>query len=63
MNIANLVVTFCHTTGKHSYWSRAIAKLAAKKLRGAVGRKLRPYRCQHCDAWHLTSQGKTFIRQ
>jgi hypothetical protein len=35
--------------------TRAEAKRRARALRGLLNRKFRPYRCDVCGLWHLTS--------
>lgn len=47
----------CH--GKHTYWSKAEAKRAARTLQTALGREalgpdpLKAYRCPHGDHFHF----------
>ena len=40
--------------GKHRFGSRRVARLAARKIRGGGGPKMRSYECDG-GFWHLTS--------
>ena len=44
----------CDATGKRRYSSSADAT-AALRATQRRGRRQRPYRCEHCHGWHLTS--------
>lgn len=47
----------CPRTGKRAYPTRGAALAAI--VRGTyAGATLRPYRCEFCRRWHLTSQPK-----
>jgi hypothetical protein len=60
-------VSVCKVTGKWGYESRRAAKEGRRrqpKLRvgsNASG-SVRPYRCDHCDAWHLGHMPTAAIR-
>jgi hypothetical protein len=43
----------CRETGKVSYAGEREARLAS--LAGARGARVRPYRCPHCQRWHITA--------
>lgn len=45
--------------GKTRYRDRAQAKSAASIIRNS-GSHLRPYPCQFCRGWHLTSQAERY---
>jgi hypothetical protein len=45
----------CDTTGKISYASRHAAAQSRGRRRN-VGRRMRPYLCNHCRCWHLTTE-------
>jgi len=51
----------CPVTGKRKYATEGEAlSTAAHQIAIANAPKLRTYRCQWCDAWHLTkAAGKT----
>lgn len=38
--------------GKRKYSTKDDAKSAARRSERSLGR-MKPYRCPHCDAWHL----------
>ncbi len=56
-------MTYCSQTGKVCYPSESKAKMAHRKigerLRRSGNKRRRweshPYRCTHCDKWHMTS--------
>jgi hypothetical protein len=57
----------CKTTGKFCYESRKAAKTGRRrqpKLRvgSSVSGSVRPYRCGHCDAWHLGHMPSAAVR-
>lgn len=41
-------------TGKRAHATRADAKAFSKRTMGQHHRKMRVYRCPHCDFFHLT---------
>ena len=45
----------CPHTRKIQHSSRSAAKRTLKAMRGQLGglATLHPYKCTHCDAWHL----------
>lgn len=49
----------CPDCGKIRYSTKAVAKLAARRIRGHDG-KVRPYRCG--DFWHLGHQPAALTR-
>ena len=51
----------CPVTGKRKYATEGEAlATAAHQIATANAPQLRTYRCQWCDAWHLTkAEGKT----
>ena len=40
---------------KKYYLDRGEARRATRRLRPVLRKKLRPYRCDRCGYWHLTS--------
>jgi hypothetical protein len=46
----------CPVMGKRSWRSVADALAAAAELAARSGHLARPYLCEHCGRWHLTSQ-------
>lgn len=46
----------CPATGKRPYPSQLAAENAAVTYHLRLGSESRPYRCPHCDCWHLTTQ-------
>lgn len=46
---------------KNYFKSKKLAKAYTKTCRG-VFRVLRPYKCFHCDGWHLTSMSKKLAK-
>jgi hypothetical protein len=49
---------FCPSTGKVSYVSEWVAKMALARLRSQRSNLIAVYQCPHpqCQQWHLTSQ-------
>lgn len=48
-----------HCGGKRAYPSRSIARKVAQQMNGtgtSEGKRIRAYRCDVTDAWHLTSE-------
>jgi hypothetical protein len=48
-------LTRCPITGKRVYANKQDAKIAAEDARRGLGiRTIRAYRCEICQAWHIT---------
>lgn len=43
-------------TGKTRFRDQSAADLAVRNAAWGEGTRLRSYRCEYCDRWHLTSQ-------
>jgi len=50
-------LTGARTCPKKTFLSREEARSFARQLRSA--RRLRPYRCPDCSAWHLSSMSRS----
>lgn len=49
-------VPLCSAANKRAFQTRGEARVAERPLRKRFGKRFRPYVCQSCGLWHLTSQ-------
>jgi hypothetical protein len=46
----------CVRSGKSAFGTRELAEARAFRVAQTTKVQLRPYRCQYCGCWHLTTK-------